>query len=376
MSWPSEVGRRTGLRVVSAFALLIALLGPAAAPVLGHALLLGADPADGSVLTQAPERIRLVFTQAVAADLSTVELVASSGQPIPVRVDRRAGQLVGHRPRAPQPAGRRIPRLVEGPLQRRPPSVDGHARLRDWDCGVLRRRGRERGAHPDRSGRSRRALGRPAWLVDPDRCRRAAPRRPADVCLVGRERVAPRRGVCPPAPCATGDGGRWRSARRGLASDCRPGLAGRRTRRRTTPPASDRVRRRPDCGNRHRRGARGTHRLDDASPDPTAVGRRVGGVTRARRIARGIGSRGDPPRVGDRLSPRSAGRHGAPAGGRDLGRRAGGARAHGSAARPSGSERSLGRPADRPTVRVRRRGQPRRDRRHGPVRDRSARRLD
>ncbi len=91
MSWPSEVGRRTGLRVASAFVLLVALLGPAAAPVLGHALLLGADPADGSVLAQAPERIRLVFTQAVAADLSTVELVASSGQPIPVRVVAEPG---------------------------------------------------------------------------------------------------------------------------------------------------------------------------------------------------------------------------------------------------------------------------------------------
>ena len=86
MSSPSEAGRRlsrsVGLRVAGALVAVGLLLGPAASPALGHALLLRADPADGAVLTGAPDRIRLVFTQAVAVGLSKVELVDSAGRKV------------------------------------------------------------------------------------------------------------------------------------------------------------------------------------------------------------------------------------------------------------------------------------------------------
>lgn len=86
MSSPSEAGRRVsrsvGLRFAGALVAVGLLLGPAASPALGHALLLRADPADGAVLTGAPDRIRLVFTQAVAVGLSKVELVDSAGRAI------------------------------------------------------------------------------------------------------------------------------------------------------------------------------------------------------------------------------------------------------------------------------------------------------
>jgi copper transport protein len=93
MSAPCEVRRHIGLRFVSAVLLLAALLGPGATPAFGHALLLTADPADGSVLTRTPERIRLTFTQAVAADLSKVELVDSAGRVVPLRIVADPGDL-------------------------------------------------------------------------------------------------------------------------------------------------------------------------------------------------------------------------------------------------------------------------------------------
>jgi copper transport protein len=82
MSSPSEAARRVGLRVAGALFALGLLLGPAASPALGHALLLRADPPDGSVLAAAPDRVRLVFTQAVAVGLSKVELVDSAGRTV------------------------------------------------------------------------------------------------------------------------------------------------------------------------------------------------------------------------------------------------------------------------------------------------------
>ena len=82
MSSPSEAARRVGLRVAGALFALGLLLGPAASPTLGHALLLRADPPDGSALAGAPDRIHLVFTQAVAVGLSKVELVDSAGRKV------------------------------------------------------------------------------------------------------------------------------------------------------------------------------------------------------------------------------------------------------------------------------------------------------
>ncbi len=60
---------------------LVAMLG-GASPVSAHAIVTRTDPADGAVLSSAPKQIRLWFTEAVALNFTTVELIDSSGQSI------------------------------------------------------------------------------------------------------------------------------------------------------------------------------------------------------------------------------------------------------------------------------------------------------
>src|SRR5699024_2795291 len=54
-----------------------------AAPAAGHATLLGTDPADGEVLTEAPDVVVLTFNESVQTQPDAVRLLDADGQPLP-----------------------------------------------------------------------------------------------------------------------------------------------------------------------------------------------------------------------------------------------------------------------------------------------------
>ncbi len=71
-----------------------------------HAMLLSSEPAAGSVLARSPERVRLVFSEAIDASVSGIRLVSSNAasRDLPVRADPRdVSALVA--PLAPLPPG-------------------------------------------------------------------------------------------------------------------------------------------------------------------------------------------------------------------------------------------------------------------------------
>jgi methionine-rich copper-binding protein CopC len=77
----------------------VTLLGAIVAPLLilagsalAHALLDRADPRVGSVVTEAPRRVSLSFTQKLEAAFSTVEVTNASGQ----RVDEGTPHIEGN----------------------------------------------------------------------------------------------------------------------------------------------------------------------------------------------------------------------------------------------------------------------------------------
>lgn len=89
--------------------------------LIAHAMLLSSEPKAGSVLTKSPERVRLVFSEAVDATVSGIRLVPSGGAPRDLAVSadpRDVSALVA--PLAPLPPGgyRVVWRTV---------SADGHA---------------------------------------------------------------------------------------------------------------------------------------------------------------------------------------------------------------------------------------------------------
>jgi methionine-rich copper-binding protein CopC len=58
------------------------VLGPLALPVLAHAELVVASPAEGDVLDVSPAEIRLVFSEPVEAGFSTIDVTTADGSPI------------------------------------------------------------------------------------------------------------------------------------------------------------------------------------------------------------------------------------------------------------------------------------------------------
>ncbi len=70
--------------VVAALAALLTLV--LAGPVAAHAQLLGTDPADGTVLAEAPETLTLTFDEPVGLRDDAVSLLDSTGEPVPVQV--------------------------------------------------------------------------------------------------------------------------------------------------------------------------------------------------------------------------------------------------------------------------------------------------
>lgn len=70
--------RRTGGRLAAVAAVLLVSIGWAA-PALAHDALLGSEPADGAVLTEAPSQIVLTFSAAQAGVGSEVAVVGPDG---------------------------------------------------------------------------------------------------------------------------------------------------------------------------------------------------------------------------------------------------------------------------------------------------------
>ena len=83
--------RLLALRAALVALMLAALFLSSATPVQAHAFLVSADPADGSALTGAPEQARLWFSEPILLKFTTVELVDSDGQSIPLLATRLDG---------------------------------------------------------------------------------------------------------------------------------------------------------------------------------------------------------------------------------------------------------------------------------------------
>lgn len=75
---PTAPFRRTGGRVAAVAAVFLVSIGWAA-PALAHDALLGSEPADGAVLTEAPSQIVLTFSGAQAGVGSEVAVVGPDG---------------------------------------------------------------------------------------------------------------------------------------------------------------------------------------------------------------------------------------------------------------------------------------------------------
>ena len=75
---PTAPFRRTGGRLAAVAAVLLVSIGWAA-PALAHDALLGSEPADGAVLTEAPSQIVLTFSAAQAGVGSEVAVVGPDG---------------------------------------------------------------------------------------------------------------------------------------------------------------------------------------------------------------------------------------------------------------------------------------------------------
>jgi copper transport protein len=81
-------------RVVGAVALATLLTLAAAAPASAHAELVGTDPAEGAVLTEAPEVVQLSFSEPVRGVPDGVEVFDADGEPIASSSRTRDAQLL------------------------------------------------------------------------------------------------------------------------------------------------------------------------------------------------------------------------------------------------------------------------------------------
>jgi copper transport protein len=72
--------RRTLPRMALATVFVGLLIALPAVPALAHAILLRSEPGDGAVLAKAPREVRLWFTERVAPELSSAELLDAEGQ--------------------------------------------------------------------------------------------------------------------------------------------------------------------------------------------------------------------------------------------------------------------------------------------------------
>lgn len=74
-------------RFVGALAVLVATTGLLAAPASAHAALIGTDPANGSVLAQAPDEVRLTFNEPVRLVRDPVRLYDAAGVESPATAE-------------------------------------------------------------------------------------------------------------------------------------------------------------------------------------------------------------------------------------------------------------------------------------------------
>lgn len=98
----AEVGRpapaRSARAVTILFALALALLGPVsvAAPASAHATMAASWPANGQVLTVAPDHVLVEFTTAVSPD-AVIAIVDPSGTPVTVGEPTIQGRFLSQR---------------------------------------------------------------------------------------------------------------------------------------------------------------------------------------------------------------------------------------------------------------------------------------
>jgi copper transport protein len=112
---------RPARRALMLGALVAGALFASRGVLIAHAMLLSSDPKAGSVITKSPERVRLVFSEAIDATVSGIRLVLPRGAPIDLAVSadpRDVSALVA--PLAPLAAGAYR-------IAWRTVSADGHA---------------------------------------------------------------------------------------------------------------------------------------------------------------------------------------------------------------------------------------------------------
>lgn len=76
------MAKRLGWALVLA---LVVFLGTGAVPARAHAVVVRTEPADGAVLVAPPPQIRLWFSEPIALNLTTLDLVDANGRHIPIK---------------------------------------------------------------------------------------------------------------------------------------------------------------------------------------------------------------------------------------------------------------------------------------------------
>src|SRR3990172_6652491 len=82
---------RRALTLLASLVALSAALFGGASVTLAHAIIVRTDPVDGATLAEAPQQVRLWFSEPVALSLTTIELIDGDGQRVPVTAVRWDG---------------------------------------------------------------------------------------------------------------------------------------------------------------------------------------------------------------------------------------------------------------------------------------------
>ncbi len=136
-----------------------------------------AAPADGASLAAAPRTIELRFTEHVVLEATEITVTEPDGHQVAlsglslVESDEDQEAPVDRRRAGADAGRRRLPRVVAHPVERRPPQVHRHLRLRRPERGA--------GGRPERDEprplRARRPVGGPRRSGRRSRCRRRGP---------------------------------------------------------------------------------------------------------------------------------------------------------------------------------------------------------
>ncbi|MBA2634634.1 MAG: copper resistance protein CopC, partial [Chloroflexi bacterium] len=126
-------GRRfAGVLALLALLAAPALPGPAGGMVLAHAQLVASSPGAGAIVPKSPAEIRLVFSEPLESQVTSLDIVGINGEPILTR----AGEIDASDPYALFVAGPELPDGVYRLDWRTLSAADGHTAEGFFNFGV------------------------------------------------------------------------------------------------------------------------------------------------------------------------------------------------------------------------------------------------